>query len=113
MTWTELTDEQLKQLAIDIHAGNVYTDMHIQDMSDLPSVFTPIILGAFNGETKESLKELGMVYEYLDKAGPRSINGLPSFFSMKVLSIEQANKVKAFHDEQISIHVRDRLFNQQ
>jgi hypothetical protein len=40
---------------------------------------------------KEQLKELqkldiGMFYEYMDKAGPRSINGMPCFFSVQYLN---------------------------
>jgi len=35
----------------------------------------------------------GLIYEYLSEAGPRSINGMPSFFSMRMLSKADAEKV--------------------
>jgi len=30
-------------------------------------------------------KHSAMLYEYMDKAGPRAINGYPCFFSMRIL----------------------------
>jgi len=43
---------------------------------------------------EEYLKNIGMVYEYYDKAGPRSINGYPIFMSMKILSIDDTKKFR-------------------
>lgn len=44
------------------------------------------------------LKSIGMVYEYLDKASPRSINFGPSFMSIKLLNIEDSKKVWDFYE---------------
>ena len=35
---------------------------------------------------------IGMLYESYDKAGPRSINGFPMFFSCKIVSSEDTKK---------------------
>jgi hypothetical protein len=51
-------------------------------------VFMPIALGAFSEYSEEARKDIGMVYEYLDKAGPRSINGYPIFFSFRVVNVK-------------------------
>ena len=33
----------------------------------------------------DSLKQIGCIYEFVDKAGPRSINGYPIFFSFRMI----------------------------
>ena len=43
------------------------------------------------------LSSIGLIYEYIDKAGPRSINGLPNFFSMRLLNKEDALKVDGYY----------------
>lgn len=92
--YTPKTDEELKQLAVDIVEGAVFSCLHhMRDMSDLQMVFMPIALGAFSECTEEELKDVGMIYEYLDKAGPRSINGMPSFFSFAFLNRADTHKV--------------------
>jgi len=39
-------------------------------------------------QREEFFKNIGMLYENWDKAGPRSINGFPMFMSCKIMSIE-------------------------
>ena len=41
---------------------------------------------------EEYFKNIGMLYEYNDKAGPQSINGYPIFMSMRILSKEDTIK---------------------
>ena len=88
------TDEELKQIAIDFVAGKVFTNQHVDGFS-VGIVFTPLI---FIGEIPENL---GLIFEYIDKAGPRSINGYPMFTSCQFLNqhdltilIEKIDKVK-------------------
>lgn len=38
------------------------------------------------------LEEIGMIYENISEAGPRSINGYPVFFGCKILSRENTKK---------------------
>lgn len=88
------TEEELKKLAVDIVEGSVFSNLHhMKDMKDLEMVFMPIALGAFSEFTEEELKDVGLIYEYLDKAGPRSVNGMPSFFSFRFLSRTDTHKV--------------------
>lgn len=79
------TDADLKKIAIDLYEGKIFTDRHIQG-SDIQMVFMPIALGAFQNTSEEEIKDIGLIYEYLDQAGPRSINSMPCFFSFKMLS---------------------------
>lgn len=55
---------------------------------------------------EEFIKTIGMVYEELSKAGPRSLNGYPMFMSMKIVSqsdtkrfIEMYNKYVKMREE--------------
>ena len=82
------TEEELKQIAIDFAEGKIFSNLHIdleRNGSMLAMVFMPLALGADISEQIES-GECYMVYEYLSKAGPRSINGMPIFFSMRYIS---------------------------
>ena len=77
----EKTDEELRQLCIDMYAGRIFSNFHCDSPRDVGMVFMPIGLGGLDAET-----EPAMIYEYLDKAGPRSINGMPGFFSCNILN---------------------------
>ncbi len=100
--WSEYvakTDEEIKKLAVDLQAGKIYTDRHISSINNLEMVFMTIALGAFAEWKEEDFKKLGLVYEYLDQAGPRSINGMPCFMSHRTLSLDDARKVFAKANE--------------
>lgn len=45
------------------------------------------------------LKSIGLVYEYLDKAGPRGINGMPNFFSCRLLNQDDAKKMFEYYEK--------------
>jgi hypothetical protein len=76
------SEEELKKLAQEIVDGKVFTDRDLRkgDEGSLPMVFMVICLmenaGAF-------VADAGLLYEYWDQAGPRSINGYPCFFSVR------------------------------
>ncbi len=88
-----LTDEEVKKLADDMYRGLVFTDRHIQNPDDISRVFMPLAL--LKQEQIEELKvdSPGLIYEYMDKAGHMSINGMPMFWSFRFLSQEDAKKV--------------------
>jgi len=91
----KLTKEEQKQLALDIFQKKVFVDRFIKDDGDPRLIF--MVLSFMDEEQFKGLLavlgESGMIYEYYDKAGPLSMGGYPSFFSMKVLNTEQANYV--------------------
>lgn len=91
------SDDELKQLAMDIADGKVFTSSHVPDHDQrlIPSIFMPLM---FMGP--EKAKEMGdvtLIYEYFDKAGPRSINGYPMFFSMTALKREEHDRLVPFY----------------
>ena len=90
-------DKELRQLATDIADQKVFMDRHFpteeQAIALGPSVFMPIALGAFAKKTKKQLNNIGLIYEYHDKVGPRSINGYPIFMSCSLLTLKDAKFV--------------------
>ncbi len=68
---------RLKAFVVDYCSGRIFTSLHLSEteLDILPMVFMPLALGAKVPE------DVVVVWEHLDKAGPRSINGYPSFWS--------------------------------
>ena len=97
------TDDELKQIAKDFKEGKIFSTQH-KPLSDnlinmITSVFLP--LGFMDQEQHKKLEAESPVvmYEYLDKAGPRSICGMPMFFSFQYLNSEEWNKVVEYHSK--------------
>lgn len=91
------TNEELKQLAQDIHAGRIFTDRHLNGAELLGSVFLPLSFMDEAALTRMQETKVGMIFEYRDKAGPRSINGYPIFFSCQTATEEEAAKIWDYH----------------
>jgi len=88
-----LSEEEIGNLAEGIYRGSVFTDRHVHNPGDVSMVFMPLAL--IEGETLERLRKdpPGMIYEYMDKAGPMAINGMPMFLSLRMTNQEDAKKV--------------------
>lgn len=90
------TDEELKQIALDLLHRKIYSTQHqrlINNPEEIPLVFMPLVFFKPK-DLKEFWKQKpAMIFEYIDKASPRSINGLPRFFSMQWLDENEAKKV--------------------
>lgn len=93
-----MTDKQLKELAIDFRAGRIFTDRHIQNKTSVSSVF--MVLALLNGKQIEDLQAdpPGMIYEYMTEACPMSVNGMPTFFSMRSISKEDVKRLDEYID---------------
>lgn len=79
------TEEEIKTLALDFHAGKVYTDRHLSDPNAVMQVFMPIVMGGLKDVSEDDMMQIGLIYEYLEKADPRSVNGMPTFRSFQYL----------------------------
>ena len=92
-----LTRKQRITLAEDIYNGDVFTDRHCQPQ-DVGMVF--MVMNFMSPEMSAGLQANppGLIYEYLDQAGPRSCNGQPNFFSMRMLSQAEAKRVLGLYD---------------
>ena len=90
---TPMTDDEIKKLAEDMYKGIVFTDRHLERREDIQSVFA--VLNLMDEKQIDILRKNspGMIYEYMDKAGPVAVNGRPIFFSFKMASVEDAKKI--------------------
>jgi hypothetical protein len=94
------TDSELKQIASDMYEGKIFSSLNLGDKLEeaLPIVFMPMMFGALSERTKERA-DVGLIYEYISEAAPRSINGFPVFFSLKILNDEDTRKVFVYYEE--------------
>jgi hypothetical protein len=85
------TRQELRQLAIDTLSGQVFWDWHLtesEQKNQAGMIFMPLIF--MKPKEAAKLKRTAFhVYEYLDKALPRSINGRPIFASMCYVNKEE------------------------
>ena len=95
------TDEELKRIAVDLYDGKIFSDRHFRSLEETHSlislVFLPLVFGAL--KSKEQFADLGLVYEYFDKAGPRAMNGYPMFTSCCFLDKVETKKMFGFFEE--------------
>lgn len=92
-----LSDDEIKKIAIDFYHNKIFSSIHIMqnygaDM--LKMVFVPILF-----LRPKNVEDIGMIYEYYSKAGPRAINGCPIFMSMKIMHNDDMDKFFKFMEE--------------
>lgn len=84
--------------------GKVYTSVHLHpnEVGNLiQMVFLPLAMGALANVPKSSVNDIGLVWEYIDRAGPRSINGHPMFFSCRLMhKLDWEIAIKAIRREE-------------
>lgn len=95
------TDDELIQIGKDLHNKKIFTSLHIRKEDQermLPLVFMPLTI--MTKEVHEAFiqAEPFVLFEYMEKAGPRSVNGYPGFFSFQFLNKEEWEKVKKVSD---------------
>lgn|SRR5262245_12708907 len=98
------TDDELKSLASAVYHGQVFTDrsIHPQDAYLVGSIF--MALPFINGADLEEIKRnAGLLYEDMSKAGPRSINGYPMFFSLQWLDKDETSRLFAYYEQYKSL----------
>jgi hypothetical protein len=82
------SEEELRQFVIDFLAGRIFTSAQIPPAERIELVFMPLVFGALVEWPREDVEQIGILYEYLDKAAPRSVNGMPSFFSFRMMHVD-------------------------
>lgn len=76
---------KLKDLALDIHKGRVFTSVHLPDANHITMVFFPLVLAGAPFIEQLRRNPPGLYYEYMKNALPRSVNGCPTFTSVHML----------------------------
>lgn len=95
------SEEELREFVIDFLAGRIFTSAHMPPGERLELVFMPLIFGALAEWPREDWEDIGILYEYMDKASPRAINGMPSFFSFRMMHVDDwARCIKAIQREE-------------
>ena len=99
MQYVPKSDADLEQLAQDIVAGMVFHSSYHADAIEksglsLASIFMPLMfIEDWNTFAQEH--NIAVVYEHYEKAGPRSCNGMPCFFSCGCLNGADAERLHA------------------
>jgi hypothetical protein len=114
-TLPRLSDDDLREFIRDYLAGRIYTSAQIPEyeMRNLAMVFMPLALGALAEWSQAEFGQIGIFWEYLDKAGPRSINGMPGFFSFHMMHVEDWDRARKVirremrRSEELSLDVDD------
>jgi hypothetical protein len=78
-----MEDDELREFVDDFLSGRIYTLHHVPDGQDPAMVFMVLALGGLPQGLDPN--DVGTVYEYIDKAGPRTVNGMPHFFSCRFM----------------------------
>lgn len=97
------TDAEIKDLAIRLYKGEIFTSNHINNPSLIPQIF--MVLPFMNGFSKKMLilNDAYLFYEEMSQAGPASLNGYPCFFSMRYLDRNDANRLFDKYDEIVKV----------
>lgn len=90
MEYTPKTDEEILQLARDLYKEQIWACSAIADEARM--TFLPLMLME-PPQLMQLVKIGAYCYQHMDKAGPRSVNGMPSFFSMSIVSFSDWTKV--------------------
>ena len=112
------SDKELKEIAKDMYHNVIFSNMHIRpnDSHLTMSIFMTFAMigpgmhsdgereSAIDGVLEEEfynkwLENIGMIYEYMEKASPRGINGYPMFMSVNYLDKEDTKKVLEYYDK--------------
>ncbi len=86
-----MSEDEMRAFVLAWCDGKVFSDQHVMQRAphqweqNMTMVFMPIAFGVCANWTVETVSQLGIVYEYMNKAMPRAINGMPCFMSMHVM----------------------------
>jgi hypothetical protein len=89
MSLPRMSDAELREFVLGVCDDKVFTSAHLQQREGgldlLRMVFLPLALGAMKEAPEAHIKDVGLMWEWMREAGPRSINGYPMFFSVRFM----------------------------
>lgn len=88
-----MTEDEIRQFVLNVCDGHVFTSAQCEP-AIIHSIFMPIALGAFEGWTEDECSKVGCIWEHMKEAGPRSINGMPMFMSLRMMHIEDWDRAR-------------------
>lgn len=80
-----MSDEDLKRFVLGYCDSQIFTlhDMRTDDPRLLRCIFMPLAFG--NLSEHYEVEQLGTIWEWMKNAGPRAMNGYPTFMSVRVM----------------------------
>jgi len=96
------TDEELSGIADGMIKRTIFTSSQCPNR-DIASVFMGLSLADFCLILKMKLHNITFFYEYMSEAAPVSVNGYPVFFSMHIVSQQDAEKVIEYYNERANL----------
>jgi len=96
-----MKEKELRQLAVDIAENKVFGTFHMNkcEIANISMVFMPLAFMADEQKQKMSDNKVVHLYEYYDKEGPRSVNGMPIFMSMNNIVSKDWKKIVKYIGE--------------
>ena len=79
--------EEIKEFVLGVCDNRIWTDRHCR--GDLAVRQSFMILGLATFEETD-LDSIGTIWEYMSQANPMAVNGMPTFFSCRLMHIEDA-----------------------
>lgn len=96
-----MSDDELRSFVVEYCNGHIFTSANVAETELLGLVFKPLAFGAFQKSSPEYIEEIGVLWERLPAAGPRAVNGMPTFFSMHIMHKDDwARAIQAIQAEQ-------------
>lgn len=91
-----MSKAELKKFVLDSLAGDIFTSAQMRDTNLMTLVFLPLGLGALHNFEPEALKDVGIVWAYMNETfGNRSINGYPFFKACRFMHKDDWAKASA------------------
>ena len=93
------SDKEIRDFVLGVCNNTIFTDRHCRHPDDLQMIFMVLALG---GLAEHDTADIGCVWEYLDKAGNRGINGYPMFHSVRFMNKADADRAFAAIKKELS-----------
>ena len=77
---------ELRKLAIDIYKGQIFGTWQIKNPNNVGAIFMCVLFMDKKMVKKLETQNIVHFCEYLSKAGPMAVNGMPTFCSMQTIS---------------------------
>lgn len=84
-------EEDLRQFVLAWTGHQVYSHLHCPPNA-MSVVF--MCMSLMPPMPEDYIDKVGLIYEYMDRAGPRAINGQPTFFSHRVMHVDDWKRVR-------------------
>lgn len=106
-----LSQKEIEDVAEAIFHGRAFCSYQVPPHNDPAMCFMVLALMDEMARAHLLINKITFVYEYMDKAGPRSVNGMPCFFSMRMVNADDAPKIVALitkmRDEKVKRNMED------